>query len=177
MAQGVVTQISENDIVDNTLRKNLNINMSNSMEDINIKIEQLRIAIMAIGQMITSICNAIENSSNNPIKTEYNSITSGTADYSGTKDNFYSIILQLSRGNLPQWYREGRSTENGNPSATNRHDYANTICKTTNAANYYYGNDLDNHIFDAIKKMNEKIKQSKGSYININTYTKDSNIF
>ena len=177
MAQGKVTQISGNEIVDNALRKILNINMSNSIDDINIKIEQLRIAIMAIGQMVTSICYAIENSDNNPIKTKYTNITGDTNIYANTKDNFYSIILQLSRGNLSSEYRKGGNRQNPTPSSAGRRNNANAICLNQYAAEYYYGTGLDSRIVDYIQQMNEKIAKSKGTYININTLTEDSNIF
>ena len=186
-----VTKISGNDIKDKELRETMNSSLKSSIASINDKIEMLRIAIMAIGQVVLGLCDTIEHLSEaNAIKqkyygTFYNNTSSvpdssGYTYYKGALDNLASVILNLTESSLSDDYRNGGTTSGGN--SRQRWENAKNVCYGDNAYDFYYqiGNKTYGQINPAIswgeRIMHNIIEKNMGSYSNVTTYL-DSNIF
>lgn len=186
-----VTKISGNDIKDKWLRETMNSSLKRSISEINNKIENLRIAIMAIGQVVLGLCDTIEHLSRvNAVKekyyeTFYNNTASipdnsGYNYYKGALDNLATVLLNLAETNFSDEYRNGGTARGGDPSQ--RWSNAKTTCIGTNAYNDYYkiGDEESGKINSAISWgdniMHDIIKKTTGGYSDVTNYS-DSNIF
>ena len=186
-----VTKISGNNIKDKELRETMNSSLNSSITSINDKIEMLRIAIMAIGQVVLGLCDTIEHLSEaNAIKqkyygTFYNNTSSvpdssGYTYYRGALDNLASVILNLAESPLDNDYRNGGTSSGG--SSQQRWENAKNVCHGDNAYDFYYK--IGNKTYGQINRdiswddsiMHNIIEKNMGSYSNVMTYL-DSNIF
>ena len=186
-----VTKISGNNIKDKELRETMNSSLNSSITSINDKIEMLRIAIMAIGQVVLGLCDTIEHLSEaNAVKqkyygTFYNNTSSvpdssGYTYYRGALDNLASVILNLAESPLDDDYRNGGTSSGG--SSQQRWKNAKSVCHGDNAYDFYYqiGNkeygEINRDISWDERIMHNIIGKNMGSYNNVMTYL-DSNIF
>lgn len=186
-----VTKISGNDIKDKGLRETMNSSLKRSISEINNKIENLRIAIMAIGQVVLGLCDTIEHlSSVNAIKEKYygtfydntSSIPGGSGYnyYKGALDNLATVLLNLAEANFSDEYRNGGTANGGSPSQ--RWSNAKNTCIGANAYNDYYkiGDGESGKINSAISWgdniMHNIIEKTTGRYSDVTIFS-DSNIF
>lgn len=166
MAQGKVTQISQNKIVDNELRDALD----KKIEEIGEQIEFLTVISKAIGEMLICICYVIEKSDSYDESKTIEKIFKATTGpgalngpYSMAYNNFASIILQLCGNKISSNYRKGISGGSTMPLTQNIINNAKAVCATQNTQTYYYGASFvpsgDGSISNAV--------ENKGMYKNI----------
>lgn len=185
----VVTQISENTIVDNEVRKDLTGKLSTAMDELKRQVDSLQLSILALGQLLIALCDVIDSLSNvNAIKQKYRKMFYGedisqtqdsadpNHDYKNVPDNVASILLQLAKGQLSFEARNGA----GNL-PTERWKKIIEICGKNNCEKFLYSitsSSGSGSIHDEIKDMFLGMEAGRGNYkTNIEAYKEEKNIF